>query len=102
MRSSGVVPNQPVHKLLIERFDIVSEQHTVLFDESVGNGAVEPFDLRVHLGTAREGMEVNNVRPSKKQLEMFGELTAIVGLHVRERYWGDRPELLHEIGRASR
>ena len=98
MRTSGVVPQQPIDQFLIKLFNIVGEQHSVSCNERIGERTVESFDLRILLWTPRVGVEMNDVAFLKIYFKMFGELAAVIGLYVGERYGSDRLELLHEVG----
>ncbi len=55
-------------------------------NKRLGQGAVEAFNLGIHLWRARIGMEVDDVIVVAVCLKMIRELTAVVGLHMRERY----------------
>lgn len=71
MASSGIVPKKPVNELLVEGVNIISQKHSVLFKESVGKGAVEPFNLEVHLRTPGVSVEMDDVILFHKYFKMF-------------------------------
>ena len=55
-----VVPEHPAHELPIECRKIIGKKMPVPLDECLGEGAVEPFDLALHLGGAGIGVEVGD------------------------------------------
>jgi len=60
MRTTSVGPEEPIHQLAIKLVQIVSQEQTMGIHEGLKEGAIEPFDLRVHFGTSRVGMEMND------------------------------------------
>ena len=82
MRSSGVVPEKPVHQLLVKRVNVVSKQHSVSGNKSFGNSSVESFYLGVHFRTPWVAVEVDNVVLFQKQIEVIVKFAAVVGLKV--------------------
>ena len=84
MRSSDIVPNQPVNELLVESVNVVSQQHSVSGNESLGYSPVESLNLGVHLGTAGITVEMDNAVSFQEQVEMVGEFRTVVGLDVSQ------------------
>ena len=84
MRSSDIVPNQPVNELLVESVNVVSQQHSVSGNESLGYSPVESLNLGVHFGTAGITVEMDDAVSFQEQVEMVGEFRTVVGLDVSQ------------------
>ncbi len=65
MRTNGVVPDEPVHQLLIEDREVVSKQWAVERNEVLRECPVEPLYVSIHLGSFRIGVEVSKSKKIK-------------------------------------
>ncbi len=102
MRAFGVVPDQPVDKLQIEGMNIVPQQAPIQHDEVLGDGAIESFDVGIHLGSAGAGVKVREPEFGTGILEVFGELAPVVGLQLVDIEGANLDDSAKEVVRASR
>ena len=83
VRPLSVVPEEPVHETVVECSDVVSEESPMGEQELLIERAVEPFDVGVHLGRTRIGVEVRKIEVVACFPEVKRELRTIVGLNER-------------------
>lgn len=81
----SVVPEQPIHELVVEFDQIGKEQVLVVVEELLLHGAVEALAVGVHLRGLREGVPVRQGLRLEHRLEVLHELTAVVGQHELDR-----------------
>ena len=98
MRTYGVVPEEPVDQGLIESLKIVPQQSSVGGNEVLGQCPIEPFDVTVHFGTPRVGMEVGNAEPFACVIKQCCEFAPVVGLDLRDRERRHGDEFSQEVG----
>lgn len=60
MRSSRVIPQEPVHKRLVESGEVIGKEVAAACNECFRKGSVEPLNFCLHLGRTRVGVEVND------------------------------------------
>ena len=77
-----IVPEHPVHELPIECRKIVGKKMTVFLNECFGEGAVETFDLALHLGSPGIRMEMDDAFTVESGVKVIRKLAPIVGLHM--------------------
>lgn len=81
MRTFGVVPNEPLHKFLIQ-FSRMQQYMGVIIDEFLLNGPVEPLTMGIQLGRFWIGMIVDQMKLFEFFRTMFLEFGAVVCQHI--------------------
>jgi hypothetical protein len=97
MGPGRVVPQEPVHQLLVEGVDIVPEEWQIPRDEVLGERTIEAFNGAVHAGRARVRVEVDKTECLARFFEPECELAPVVGLELGDRKGADLDNLLEEV-----
>ncbi len=69
-----VVPEEPVDEFLIEAGYIIPHEPPMVPEELFIYSSVEPFHMGIHLGRARVGMEMREMKRSCRFSEVEGKL----------------------------
>ena len=105
----SVVGDEPLGEFLVEEFEVAEEQVFVVIDELLLDGAVEAFDVGVHLGAFGVGPEVGEAMLLQDLLEVplkLGTVVreelqgAVLGQSVDERL-GDSGAMARVLGRQG-
>lgn len=83
MYAQGVVENEVVHELAVEIIGVFEEEGMEI-NEFLLDGAIEAFEVSVHLRSLGIGVVVNQVKTSQFFGKVFLELTPIIREHVEE------------------
>ena len=98
MRSSGVVPEEPVHQLQVEGVHVVPQERSILSDEVLPCRPIEPLDERIHLGRAGIGVEMGKAEGGAGISEVLGKLASVVGLKLVDLEWANLNDSPEEVG----
>ena len=101
VRTFGVVPDEPVDESVVEAIQVISEEAAMVLNEVFGERPVEAFDVGVHLGAARIGIEVRDTESDAGIVEQVGELASVVGLYLGDIKGCNDAELREKIGGGS-
>jgi len=102
MRSLCVVPEEVRDQFLVKEHQIIPHESPVQCDELVVECTIESFDERIHLGTPRIRVVVNDSKLGTCVTEQKLELAAVVCLYFSDRYRRDLPEKCKEVSRGLR
>ena len=80
--------------------NIVPQQAPIQHDEVLGHGAIESFDVGIHLGSAGAGVKVREPEFGTGILEVFGELAPVVGLQLVDIEGANLDDSAKEVVRA--
>jgi len=86
MRQDSIVSQQPVGQLPVKGSEVIKQQIFVVVHEGLLEGAIEPFDMRVHFGGARVRPPVGDPVFVEPLLEVAEKLRTVIG--EEEPGWG--------------
>ena len=84
-------------KLLVEGGGVVSQETAMRSNEVLGEGPIEAFDVRIHLGGTRIRVEVRDAEEDAGFLKALGELAAVVRLELVDEERADLDEFLEKV-----
>lgn len=93
----GIVPEEILDELPIERFGIPEEERLPVVREFLLHSPVEAFRMRVHLGSSRIGMIVEEMEVPDLFREVLGEFAPVVGEDRGEGERKDQPDTVEEL-----
>lgn len=80
MYSLGIVENQIVHEFPVEVGRIL-EQPSMVVNELFLDGAIESFEVSIHLRRLGIGVKMSQMEPLQFRGKMFLELRTVIGKH---------------------
>lgn len=78
MHPFGIEPEKVVQKFLIKNLDILKEKGFMKIKKLILYRAIESFDMRVHFGSPRIGMVVQEVLSVQLFGKVFRKLTPVI------------------------